>query len=220
MKTIRCTIHDGMLPVALNPRTLRGQPPAKKLALGTVWRGSDRPAIDAQLDTLEELVSTIGPTPKVLDMGTIWTGSMVSRLDSEPAAGEADTVDTSEVLREVSGLHAALIANTPTSVRIADAIRRVRSAAARVGSTVRDAVNPLTRLARITDEQRRFGIEANERAREFYSRPAAVTRPIGDSSGTASTAFRDASAAVQRANSARALNEALNAQARAFWQRA
>jgi hypothetical protein len=225
MKTIRYHVRDGvhrdaMLPVVLDPRTLRGQPPAKTCALGTVWRGEAKPAIDAQLDTLEDLVTTVGPTEKVLDLGTIWTGGMLSRLDSQPPPNaQGNTVDTSEVLKEVAGLHAAMIANTPTSVRIFDAIRRVRDAASRVGRGTRDAVNPLTKLVRITDEQRRFGIEANARAAEFWSRPAPVSRPTGDSSGTASTAFRDAHDAVQRATSAYALNEALNAQARAFWQR-
>jgi hypothetical protein len=218
---------DGQLPVGLDPRALRGQPPAKTTALGTCWTGSLKPLIDAQLDTMEQLVYSLGPSPKVLDIGTTWTGEMTAEISSaarEAAGARDDTVvDVTEVLGEVTGLNAELIGSTPTSVRINDALRRVRAAVARVGGgrTTRDAKGSLAQLVRITDEQRALGERLNDQARTFWAAKSTppTTRAIGDNSGASTSAFRDAAQAVQHARTARELNEALNAQARAFWAR-
>jgi hypothetical protein len=221
--------RDDLLPAAY----ARGAPP-KTCALGSTWRGSLGRDLDLKVESVEQLVSQIGVTPQLIDLGMTWTGDLTAQLrdaDREAAGAQDDVVDTSEVRREADGLRAALesvaggggrqIGSEAAAIRIQDRIGRLRGAIARAGrGRATDAMNPLTRLARISDEQRALGPKLNEQARKFHAQQSApvTTRPIGDSSGRDSPAFRDAHAAVLRAQDPYELNAALNAQAAAWYQ--
>lgn len=213
--------RDTLLPSAIT----QGAPP-KVCALGSTWRGDLRPLVDAALDTLEPLLSSYGPSPEVLNLGKTWIGGMtaqISRAAREAAGAQDDTVvDVSEVMAAATGLNAELIGGNPSSVRINDALRRVRSAVARTGGRTADA-NPLKRLTQLTPDQLLSGANSpeNRRAREFWDRqsaPVTPGRPIGDSGPT--TAVRDGLHAVNQARSTAEQNARANDLARAFWARA
>ena len=118
------------------------------------------------------------PVDNVLDLGRVWLGALVGRLNDagrgfrrrvSESAGVPD-VDAGEVLGEVRRLHALLGADDPDCSRIMDSLKRTRAAANRVsGPRTRDAVNPLSRLARITPEHRALGERINATNRAFWA---------------------------------------------------
>ena len=232
MKIIRNVRHGlptadnvNMLPSGLNPRALRGEPPAKKLALGRVWRSDLRPLFDAHLDALEPLLTSYGPNPRVIDLGKTWTGGLTAELESAGRAAESspagDVVDTTEVLKETAGLNAQLISGSPSAVRILDALRKVRNAVGRAGGRTTDA-GALKRFTELSPQQRMSGPNSpeNVEARKFWDRqnaPVTPGRPIGDSTTTG--AVRDGLHAVNQARSTPELNARANQLARDFWAR-
>jgi hypothetical protein len=133
-------------------------------------------------------------------------------------------VDLAPVLNEAERLEVLLGSAAPNAGAIGDALTRLRRAADRVGGArTGDAVDQLTKFARLTPEQRNSGPNspANVRAREFWAKEQqpATSRPIGDNAST--TAVRDAQHKVNCARSTRERNEAANALNRilppSFW---
>lgn len=232
-KVIRLFINDSPLRgIRLRDDRLSAVPVGKVMVAGTLWTGALRPLIDA-------IAATFGPsldTPLrsgrtlhanelsgVIDLGRAWVGNLTSEIRLATAnASSGPTVDVGEVIGAIEKLRAEMHADPLDFPGVADALRRVRRAADRVGARTGDS-NPLKRLTMLSPEQRQSGANSpgNALARDFWraqSKPTGA-RPIGDTS-SATTAVRDQLAIAARAKNTRTRMEALNAAARAFWARA
>lgn len=205
-------------------------PIGKVIVSGTVWAGSLLPLVDAIASTLGPAINTGFSAGRalhaeqlagVIDNGRLWVGNLSSEIRAAASSSPSGpTVDATEVLGAIEKLRAEMHADPVDFPGVADALRRLRAAADRVGGArTRDAVNPLAKLVRITPEHRAFGERLNQQARDFWAAQSAPAtgRPIGDNTAAKTTAVRDQLAIARRAERAgdrRTMMEALNIAAR------
>jgi len=211
---------------------LNAEPVPKLLLMPRTWRGDLKPVLDAYLQQLAPLDNgiTLGRTlsaeaiPHVIKLGTAWLGDFRDRMlaarDESPGAVEGTPVLIAlEAVRREMG--------TGDRQRVADGLRRLRDAAARVGrSRDEQEHGAFSEGRRIADATGRRVADINAANSEFWNKRSAtpsldsrgrMNRHTGDATPAQRTAFRDAMHAATNAPTPREQIAALNRGAKAFW---
>jgi hypothetical protein len=135
---------------------LHAIPPGRILCLGTVWKGQLAPEVQGVAAAVTSSFAASGlsiggilhaePAPGGLDLGRRWLGNLATKVlgaaaDFASARGPAEVgaepgTDVTEVLEQLDRLRRDM--GTAEPARIADGARRLRDAAERVSSSLKD----------------------------------------------------------------------------------
>ena len=213
--------------------------PGKVLVSSLTWRGDLQPVLDSYMEQLKPLENGLmlgrvlhaEEIGHVLDSGRLWMGNLATKLLAAAAdfataerpeeAGEEPGTDVTEVLGQLDRLRRDM--GTSDRARIADGMRRLRDAGARVTDSLRGrptgdsgGLMHRTRIGNFSKPQTVTSI--NARNADFWRSRSVTTvdsRPTTDV--PRQTALRDAAHAQAHATTPAARLRAMNDAARAFW---